>query len=143
MNWRRRLRDIAVAGGLAGCTTQVMSGGTSSTTTGGSGGGGATGSTSSATGVGGEPGPACNASPDPCCPCASSDGNGGYGGAACINGAPMDIGDAGYAEYSCASALACDQTPTKACCDFWKGYGYQGPISLAMKCSGIEDAGTP
>jgi hypothetical protein len=136
MSWRRRLRDIAVAGGLAGCTTQAISGGTS-----GSGGnGGHGGATSSATGVGGDPIPACNANPDPCCPCSLPHyGQGGYGGAGCVDTPTFFVGDAGI---SCAGELACAQAPTKECCDVFSTVVFFGSLFDACADAGPGDAGT-
>src|SRR6185503_18588047 len=91
MTWRRYLTEIALAGGLAGgCAAQMMGGCTSS--------------------QGGDfTIPPCNANPDPCCICSeSSDGLGGYGGAACL-GSSSD-------PSSCQSALDCAATPTITCC---------------------------
>lgn len=135
MSWRRRLRDIAVAGGLAGCASQSMGGTTTSTTT------GSGGATTSATGMGGYMGPVCNANPDPCCQCAPNYPMGGFGGAACVNATKLIVGDAGV---SCSDELACIQAPTKACCD---ALGIAAQVGIAAAaCAdagpGPEDAGS-
>jgi hypothetical protein len=132
MSWQRRLRDIAMAGGLAGCTAKVMSGGTTTTTTAN---GGATASNS---GVGGSPIPACNANPDPCCMCTAHYGYGGYGGAGCVDQQVFFVGDAGL---SCADELACAQAPTKQCCDLFANLVFSGPLVAACADAGPADAG--
>jgi hypothetical protein len=117
MSWRRRLRDLAVAGGLAGCTAQAVGGGT--------------GSTSGGTG-GGYTGTMCNANPDPCCPCSYLDGQGGYGGAACLSPPRYYFNDAGL---SCADELACLAAQTAVCC---ADFHLIAPPALAAACA---DAG--
>src|SRR5580698_7081059 len=102
MGWQKRLRGIALAGGLAGgcagSTVVGTTGSSSSTGTGGAGTGGTGAPSSSGDGI-----PPCNANPDPCCPCMHG-GQGGYGGAACI------------AQNGCQRELSCISTPTAACC---------------------------
>ncbi len=152
MSWRRRLRDVAVAGGLAGgCATHSVAsgagttgstggpgttGGTGTTggagTTGGTGGAGTTGSTSSGTGgTGGVSiGPACNANPDPCCLC-DPGGQGGYGGAAFVANNSVDINGT---VITCQDELSCIATPTAACC-------VVGPFLVCAKADACADAG--
>lgn len=140
MSWRRRLRDIALAGGLAGGCAAHVSGGTGgaggTSSTGGAGTTGTTGgSTTTSVASGGF---ACNANPDPCCPC-NPTGQGGYGGASCVSGGP-NAADAGY--FTCQDELDCIAAPTAACC--------AGPYcsvnsALAASChdAGITSAACP
>jgi hypothetical protein len=127
MTWRRRLRDIAMAGGLAGCTAQVVGGGSTTGSTSGPG-GTSSGTTSSTVGF------ACNANPDPCCICAAPHyGQGGYGGASCTGTlGPYDAGQ----PITCADELACMKAPTKECCD---ALGYLTGIGIAQ--AACADAG--
>lgn len=137
MSWRRRLRDIAMAGGLAGCTAQVVAGGTTSGTTSGSG-----GTTTSNPGMGGVPPiPPCNANPDPCCMCSYTHyGYGGFGGASCVGTTgPLEGGN----YLTCADELACLAAPTTACC---AAFTYNITPALARACAdagpGPADAGS-
>lgn len=142
MSWQRRLRDIALAGGLAGGCATVTGGGTTGTggMTGagaatGTSGTGATGGTSTSSG-----GAVCNADPDPCCPCDPS-GQGGYGGASCLMNGTISDGDGGV--FTCQDELDCIAAPTAACCAIAAPISFTCAVSNACQDAGLVDAGCP
>jgi hypothetical protein len=133
VSWQRRLKEIALAGGLVGgCAANVATSGSNGAgghgTTAGT--GGSTGSSSSSY-VGPPP---CNLNPDPCCLCsAGNSGHGGYGGASCVD--QMNAG------ISCKDELSCIAMPTAACC---KQYcGLASAAQSACLDAGVVDSGCP
>ncbi len=127
MGWQKRLRDIALAGGLAGgCAGTTVVGNTSGSSATGTGGAGGAGGAGGSTVIGP---PVCNANPDPCCPCLGS-GQGGYGGASCT---PQN-------QSECQAELSCLSTPDGYCCS--SSYAYDNCKVLAVCAdAGFLDSG--
>jgi hypothetical protein len=136
MTWQRRLKEIALAGGLAGgCATNVAATG-GSTGTGGNGTTGATGSTGGA-GTTTFMGAPCNANPDPCCLCSPS-GQGGYGGASCVANNYTQVNNT---KVTCQDELSCIAAPTALCCQPPLVFNCAG--QNACRDAGFWDSGCP
>jgi hypothetical protein len=123
MSWQRRLKEIALAGGLAGgCATNAATSGSTAST--GAGGSGYVGP------------PPCNANPDPCCLCSLS--GQGYGGASCVANNFTQVDNT---KITCQDELNCIAAPTAQCCQAPLLFNCDG--QNACRDAGFLDSGCP